>query len=75
VNPATHTQTHGTQQRPIWRRFLRRVEDDVHHLHEIEVEGESPATPAISIAQVLLVVVPVFAVMVGLAFAAYYLIV
>jgi hypothetical protein len=56
------------------RSWFRKVEDEVQHLHELEVEGDSPATPAISILRVMLVIVPVFAVMVGLAFLAYYVI-
>jgi hypothetical protein len=57
---------------PIWRRWLRTVEDEARHLHELEVEGASPVTPAITIAEVLLVLVPVFIVLVSLGFLAYY---
>jgi hypothetical protein len=69
----TPTQLHGAP-RPRRRGWFRRVEDEMQHLHELEVEGDSPATPAISIIRVMLVIVPVFALMVGLAVLAYYVI-
>ena len=53
-------------------RPFRDVEDAVRHLHELEEEGESPATPAISILQVLLVVGPIFVLILGLSFLGYY---
>jgi hypothetical protein len=45
----------------------------VKHLHELETEGESAATPAIALAGVLLVVIPVLLFIASVTFAAYYL--
>lgn len=56
-----------------WHRPFKNIEDTARHLHEIEVEGESPATPAISIVEVLLVIGPIFVLIVGLSFLASYL--
>ena len=52
---------------------LKTIEETARHLHEIEEEGESPATPAISIVEVMLVIGPIFVLIVGLSFLAYYL--
>jgi hypothetical protein len=47
---------------------------EAHHLHAIERKGESGETPFIAIAGlVLFVLLPAYLVMLGLAFAAYYL--
>jgi hypothetical protein len=43
------------------------------HLHELETEGESAATPAIALARVLLIVIPVLLFTASVTFAAYYL--
>jgi hypothetical protein len=60
-----------------YRRLLRRpvqaVEAEAQHLQEIERAGESPETPFIAILGVALFLLPIFLVIVGLAFAAYYL--
>jgi hypothetical protein len=45
----------------------------VTHLHALETEGESAATPAIALAGVLLIVVPVGLFIASVTFAAYYL--
>jgi hypothetical protein len=42
-------------------------------LHELEVEGESAATPAIALAEVVLFLVPIFAFLLTVTFVAYYL--
>jgi hypothetical protein len=52
---------------------VRKVEEEAHHLHEIEHEGESAETPAIAFLGLILFLLPLFLVMLGLAFAAYYL--
>jgi hypothetical protein len=52
---------------------VQKVEEEVHHLHEIEHEGESAETPAIAFLGLILFLLPLFLVMLGLAFAAYYL--
>jgi hypothetical protein len=74
MNQTTHPHVSSGRRQPVWRRWFRSAEDELHHLRELEAEGNSPATPAISIGRVLAVVVPAFAVMVGLAFLAYYVI-
>jgi hypothetical protein len=64
----------------LYRRSLRRaakpvekVEAEAAHLHEIEERGEAGVTPFIAIGGLILFLLPIFLVMVGLAFAAYYL--
>lgn len=52
---------------------LQRVEDEAHELVELEVEGDSGATPLIAIAGVWIFLVPIFLLMLGCALAAYYL--
>jgi hypothetical protein len=52
---------------------IGRVSRPAHHLHEVEQAGEVPETPFIALLGVVLFVLPVFLVIVGLAFAAYYL--
>ncbi len=42
-------------------------------LHELEVEGESAATPAIALAEVVLFLLPIFALASTGTFVAYYL--
>jgi hypothetical protein len=42
-------------------------------LHELEVEGESVATPAIALAEVVLFLLPIFAFLLTVTFVAYYL--
>lgn len=51
---------------------IRKLERRAHELHEIENEGESNATPILAGLGVLMLVVPVLALMLGLAFGAYY---
>jgi hypothetical protein len=65
----------------LFRRVFRQVEKPVekleaeaHYLHEIEQRGESGETPFIAIAGAILFLLPIFLVMVGLAFGAYYLV-
>ena len=54
-------------------KLIRRAKSEVHHLHEVEQEGESGETPFLATLGVFLFLVPIFLVIVGLAFAAYYL--
>jgi hypothetical protein len=49
------------------------VEAEAHHLHEVEQIGESGETPFIAMLGLLLFLGSVFAVMLALAFLAYYL--
>jgi hypothetical protein len=57
-----------------WLRHpLRRVENEAEHLLEIERAGESAETPAIAIFGIILFLLPIVLVILGLAFAAYYL--
>jgi hypothetical protein len=51
----------------------RELEQRVDELHEVEFEGESPATPFIATAGVWLFILPLFLFMLGAALAAYYL--
>ena len=54
-------------------KLIRRAKSEAHHLHEVEQEGESGETPFLATFGVFLFLVPIFLVIVGLAFAAYYL--
>jgi len=54
-------------------RSVRKVEEEAHHLQEVEAAGESPETPLIAFLGIFLFLAPIFALFVGLAFAAYYL--
>jgi hypothetical protein len=66
----------GSLYRRAFRRALRpirKLEAEAHHLHEVERVGDSGETPFVAILGVFLFLVPIFAFMVGLAFAAYYL--
>ncbi len=60
-----------------YRRLLRRpvqaIEAERHHLEEVERAGESGETPFIAILGIVLFLLPIFLVIVGLSFAAYYL--
>ena len=53
-------------------RRIRRAEEEVHHLHAVEHEGAATETPLIAIIGLIFFFLPIFLVMVGLAFAAYY---
>lgn len=66
----------GTLYRAAFRRAARPLEKldaEAHHLHEIEQRGEAGVTPFIAVGGVILFLLPIFLVMLGLAFAAYYL--
>jgi VIT1/CCC1 family predicted Fe2+/Mn2+ transporter len=54
-------------------RPARKLEAEAHHLEEVERAGESAETPLIVFLGVFLFLLPVFVLMLGLAFAAYYL--
>jgi hypothetical protein len=54
-------------------RPFRKLEAEVHHLEDVERAGESAETPLIAFLGIILFLLPIFAVMLGLAFAAYYL--
>lgn len=55
-------------------RPIQKVEAEAKHLHEIEHRGETAATPFIAIGGLILFLVPIFLIMLGLAFLAYYVI-
>jgi nitrogen fixation/metabolism regulation signal transduction histidine kinase len=54
-------------------RRVRRIESEADHLREVEQVGESGETPFVAILGVFLFLVPIVALVLGLAFAAYYL--
>ena len=60
----------GTVRGPV--RLWRELRAEAHHLREIGEEGESPATPVITIAEVVLFLLPIFGLMLGLALIAYH---
>jgi len=55
-------------------RPVRNIESEARHLHEVGQVGEGGVTPFVAILGVFLFLVPIFALMLGLAFAAYYLV-
>jgi hypothetical protein len=55
------------------RHPVQEIEAEVEHLREVEREGESGETPFITILGVILFLLPIVALVLGLAFAAYYL--
>jgi hypothetical protein len=66
----------GTLYRKAFKRLrhpVREIEAEVEHLREVEREGESGETPFIAILGIILFLLPIVAVLLGLAFAAYYL--
>lgn len=52
---------------------IESLEGDVRHLHEIEQRGEAGSTPFIAAIGVISFLLPIFLVMLGVAFAAYFL--
>jgi hypothetical protein len=58
---------------PWLRHPVRGVEAEAQHLLEIEREGKGGETPVIAILGVILFLLPIVALILGLAFAAYYL--
>jgi TRAP-type mannitol/chloroaromatic compound transport system permease small subunit len=46
---------------------------ELEHLQEVEHEGTSAATPLVAILGIILFLLPIVALILGLAFAAYYL--
>jgi hypothetical protein len=55
------------------RHPVKSIESEAQHLHEIEETGEAAGAPFIAIAGLFLFLLPIFLVIVGLAFAAYYI--
>jgi hypothetical protein len=55
------------------RRPVREIEAEAEHLLEVEREGESEATPFIAILGIIFFLAPIVLLILGLAFAAYYL--
>lgn len=53
--------------------ITRRIADVAHRLHAKEVAGESAATPAIVLLEVVLFLIPILLAIGALSFAAYYL--
>ena len=61
----------------IYRKVLpwgaRHPVQELEHLQEVEHEGTSAATPLVAILGIILFLLPIVALILGLAFAAYYL--
>jgi hypothetical protein len=55
------------------RQPVRTIEDEAHHLHEIEQSGEAGQTPFIALLGVFLFLLPIAAFMMIVAFSAFYL--
>jgi hypothetical protein len=58
---------------PWLRHPVKRVEAEAEHLIEIEREGESAETPLVVLFGVILFLLPIVLLVLGLAFAGYYL--
>jgi hypothetical protein len=54
-------------------RPVRKIEAEAHHLREVEQVGESGETPFVAMLGVFFFLLPIFALILGLAFAAYYI--
>ena len=72
-NAAEHAGTLYRRTLAKARRPVRAVESEVEHLREVEREGESAETPFVAILGIVLFLLPIVAIVLGLAFAAYYL--
>jgi nitrogen fixation/metabolism regulation signal transduction histidine kinase len=57
----------------VVRRPVQKIEAEAEHLVEVERIGDSPETPFIAILGVVLFLLPILTIMLGLAFAAYFL--
>jgi hypothetical protein len=55
------------------RHPVRRIEAEAEHLREVERVGESGETPFVAILGIVLFLLPIVALILGVAFAAYYL--
>jgi hypothetical protein len=70
---ATHAGTLYRKTFAVLRIPVRKIEAEAEHLREVEQTGESGETPFIAILGLILFLFPIFLLMAGLAFAAYYL--
>jgi hypothetical protein len=70
---ATRAGNHFRKMLAWLRHPLRGIEAEADHLREVERVGESAETPYIAILGLLFFLAPLFLLLVGLAFAAYYL--
>ena len=64
----------GGRYRRLLRRPVESIEAEAHHLIEVEQAGEAPETPFIVLIGIVLFLLPIVLVILGLAFAAYYLV-
>jgi hypothetical protein len=65
-----------TRYRRTFARFrhpVREIEAEVEHLRDVEREGESGETPFVAILGIIIFLLPIVLLILGLAFAAYYL--
>jgi hypothetical protein len=57
-----------------WARHpVRRVEAEAEHLYEVEQKGDAGETPFVALLGIILFLLPIVALILGVAFAAYYL--
>jgi hypothetical protein len=54
--------------------LIHAIKSEAEHLHRIEARGQDASTPLIAMGEVLLILIPVVAVVLALAFVAYYVI-
>ena len=68
----------GDRYRRVIRALLRpfrAIEDEAHHLHDVERKGEVPQTPLLAMLGLVLFLFPILFVMLGLASLAVWLVV
>ena len=70
---AAHAGNHFRKMFARLRQPLRGIEAEADHLREVERAGESGETPYIVMLGLVFFLAPLFLLLVGLAFAAYYL--
>ena len=70
---ARHAGTRYRKTFAFLRHPVREVEAEAEHLHEVERAGESAETPLIAFLGLILFLLPIFLLMLGIAFAAYYI--
>jgi len=70
-NAATHAGSLYRKTFAFLRHPVHEIEVEAEHLREIEQAGESAATPLIAFLGLVLFLLPIFLLMLGIAFAAY----
>jgi hypothetical protein len=70
---ATHAGTLYRKMFAALRLRVREIEAEAEHLREVEQKGESGEAPLIAMLGLILFLLPIFLLVAGLSFAAYYI--